>query len=64
VSYASRQYGIDLTGFVDDWMTGAFPNLGISIKTDYSEAPTRFSFASREHPDEEKRPRLDVEYVW
>ncbi len=64
VSYVSGQYGIDITSFVDDWMTGAFTNLGISIETDYSETPVRFSFASREHPDEEKRPRLEIEYAW
>ncbi len=64
VSYVSRQYSIDITGFVDDWMTGAFTNLGISIETDYSDTPLRFSFASREHPDEEKRPRLEIEYAW
>ncbi len=64
VSYVSRQYSIDITGFVDDWMTGAFTNLGLCIETDYSEAPMRFSFASREHPDEEKRPRLEIDYAW
>ncbi len=64
VSYVSKQYGIDVTSFVDDWMTGAFTNLGLSIETDYSETPRRFSFASREHPDEEKRPRLEIEYAW
>ncbi len=64
VSFTPPVYAIDVTGAVSDWLSGYADNHGIIIDTDESPTATRLSFASREHEQEDWRPRLVVRYAY
>ncbi len=57
-------YDIEVTGFVDDWLSGYAVNHGLTIDTSEDPTATRFSFASREHEETEWRPKLVVHYAY
>ncbi len=63
-SYVPRLYSIDVTYAVVRWLSGASDNWGIVIDTPLEQQATRFSFASREHPEEGWRPKLVLHYAW
>ncbi len=63
-SFEPPVYDIDVTGHVNDWLSGYASNYGLIVDTDEDPTATRFSFASREHEEEAWRPRLVLHYAW
>ena len=63
-SFAPPVYDIDVTGALDDWLSGYAVNHGLTIDTDEDPTATRFSFASREHEEAALRPKLIVYYAY
>jgi hypothetical protein len=63
-AYEPRWYEIDVTTFFRDWLTGGYENQGLLVDTAQEQGATRFYFASREHPTEDYRPHVVLEYAW
>ena len=63
-SYENRWYEITVTGYFADWMVGEEPNYGLLIDTAQDHEADRFTFASREYGEEDKRPHVVLEYAW
>ena len=64
VAFVPPVYDIEVTSRVDDWLSGYAVNHGFIIDTDEDPTATRFSFASREHDEEEWRPKLILHYAY
>jgi hypothetical protein len=63
-SYVQPWFEIDVTTYVHDWLTGVEDNNGVQIDTEEGDSYGFFAFASREHPTEDRRPRLILDYAW
>ncbi|MBD3368098.1 MAG: DNRLRE domain-containing protein [Candidatus Eisenbacteria bacterium] len=63
-SYDSLWYEIDITDYVDDWISGLYSNQGVEIDTSEDPTASQFIFASREYAEEDKRPMLVLDYAW
>jgi len=64
VSFTPPIYDIDVTGYVNDWLSGYAVNYGVLIDTDEDPTANQFSFASREHEETDWRPQLIVHYAY
>ncbi|WP_437610293.1 DNRLRE domain-containing protein [Sorangium sp. So ce834] len=51
---------IDLTGLVQDWVSGVVPNYGILLEEDL---PGRTSYKSSDHPNPDNHPFIEVCYL-
>ncbi len=51
----------DLTGLVAGWVSGAYPNFGLLLRS--SAGSNSFTFLSQENSDAARRPRLIIEHV-
>ena len=63
-TYTPRWYEIDVREYVADWTVGGCENYGLEIDTLCDPDARRFSFASREYEEEDKRAHVVVEYAW
>lgn len=63
-SFSPPVYDIDVTGYVNDWLSGYAVNYGVLIDTDEDPTATQFSFASRDHEETALRPQLIVHYAY
>ena len=63
-TYEDRWYEVDVGIYFSDWLTGGEENLGLLVDTLMDEVAGRFTFASREHEEEDKRAHVVLNYAW
>ena len=63
-TYVPRWYEVDVTTYFIDWMIYGDSNHGLMIDTTRDQEADRFDFASREYPEEDKRPHIELDYAW
>lgn len=59
-SKSSRYYGVDVTGWVQNWVDGSMPNYGLMF---ISATKDEYKFTSREWSTSNQRPFLTVSYI-
>lgn len=62
-SSSTQNYTIDVSSFVQGWVNGDYSNYGLRFKIQSETSYTSMEFASSDHTDASKHPKLVITYM-